>query len=611
MLHKTLAAAPRDTIAICAAFNAPHKELGYTPTTLKGRELLDEAADAGFTLHTDPSAPTRIGTSVTRDTNPDLTFVRAANTTKGGVKWRNTGQNLGSDHFVIEIELPTSARHRDERDRRRQKITDWNLFRARVEEGPARDITDIENWTSDVVHLAKDATTEHDVDEDCPGMDNRLAHKLEARRSMQQRWRGRRNNHRLCKRIAALGPDGQLHKGRTWKLLRHLLDETGTKGYQQHRLAQVIQAATKALGEEETKNRIDTKYLPSTPVERHGEYAGVDNPALDRYIEEWGVRAVLQIINCKSAAGPDGITNKALRNLGDGAIASLTTYFNRCWRSGTLPKQWKTSKTVLIPTPGKPPSIENLRPISLTSCVGKILEHILNDRWQRYLESERLYPDTMLGFRERLSTEDAMIQLQHDILDASVRTHDNRAVLGLDLQSACDKVKHSAILAQVSSLGMGRRSYEYIRDFLSERTITIHAGDLQLPPKKLGSTGTPKGSVISPLLFNLVLIGVARRLSEIPQERDRINAGIRKVYRTALGLLNSTSTARLLELGPPVDRRLLRTWSGGPRIGSHLRPTASASRGVPDASGGDGSHKGYPNGCQVQVAKFVGHPNDI
>lgn len=33
------------------------------------------------------------------------------------------------------------------------------------------------------------------------------------------------------------------------------------------------------------------------------------------------------------------------------------------------------------------------------------------------------------------------------------------------------------------------------------------------------------------------------------QERDRINAAIRKAYRTALGLLNSTSTARLLELG--------------------------------------------------------------
>lgn len=152
------------------------------------------------------------------------------------------------------------------------------------------------------------------------------------------------------------------------------------------------------------------------------------------------------------------------------------------------------------------------------------MEHVLMNRWQRYLETEGLYPDTMLGFRERLSTQDAMILLQHEILEVSAPTRDNRAVLGLDLQSAFDKVRHSAILAQVSQLGMGRRTYNYIRDFLSERTVMIQAGDLELPLKKTGSVGTPQGSVISPLLFNIVMIGVANRLSEIPQVRYTIYA---------------------------------------------------------------------------------------
>ncbi|XP_077554614.1 uncharacterized protein LOC144169369 [Haemaphysalis longicornis] len=101
----------------------------------------------------------------------------------------------------------------------------------------------------------------------------------------------------------------------------------------------------------------------------------------------------------------------------------------------------------------------------------------------------------MLGFRERLSTQDAMILLQQDILDTSILTHDNKAVLGLDLQSAFDK-----------------------------RTVEIQAGDQQLPVKELGSVGTPQGSVISPLLFNLVMIGVAERLSEIPEVRYTIYA---------------------------------------------------------------------------------------
>ncbi|XP_077557974.1 uncharacterized protein LOC144173402 [Haemaphysalis longicornis] len=117
----------------------------------------------------------------------------------------------------------------------------------------------------------------------------------------------------------------------------------------------------------------------------------------------------------------------------------------------------------------------------------------------------------MIGFRHRLSTQDAMLQLKQEIIDN--KTQDTKVILGLDLQSAFDKIKHSAILAEVSRLNMGVTSYNYIEDFLTNRTVELHAGDLKLPERKLGSMGTPQGSVISPLLFNLVMIGVARAVA--------------------------------------------------------------------------------------------------
>ncbi|XP_077561702.1 uncharacterized protein LOC144178042 [Haemaphysalis longicornis] len=516
LLHKALRLAPEDTILLCGDFNAPHEDWGYLKTTVKGRDLIDDATDAGFHLLTDPTTPTRIGTSVTRDTTPDLTFVRTSKEQRG-VRWRNTGQNLGSDHYIIEVLLPISKPTATE-PQRRHRLTNWELFRRTLAQS-ASVITDIDEWTDNIVRTVTNTTTEIDTDETVTQVDNRLAHMLEARQSILQRWKTRRTNRRLRKKVAELNraiecysrqlcaqqwhavcneADGQMHKGRTWNLLRHLLDETKTKGFQRHNLAQTLHAAIRTLGEDETGRRINARYLPSTPKEQHDDYKGADNLLLDRDIEEWEVRAVLQTLNCKSAAGPDRITNKALRNLNDGAITALTQYFNVCWRAGRLPKQWKTAKTVL--------------------------EHVLLKRWQRYLETEELYPNTILGFRERLSTQDTMILLQHEILDVTTPTRDNRAVLGLDLQSAFDKVRHSAILAQVSRLNMGRRSFAYIHDFLSERTATIHVGDLELPQKSLGSTGTPQGSVISPLLFNIVMIGVANRLAEIPQVRHTIYA---------------------------------------------------------------------------------------
>lgn len=49
-------------------------------------------------------------------------------------------------------------------------------------------------------------------------------------------------------------------------------------------------------------------------------------------------------------------------------------------------------------------------------------------------------------------------------------------------------------------------------------------GNLQLEERKLGSIGTPQGAVISPFLFNLVMIGVAERLSQLPQVKYTIYA---------------------------------------------------------------------------------------
>lgn len=117
-----------------------------------------------------------------------------------------------------------------------------------------------------------------------------------------------------------------------------------------------------------------------------------------------------------------------------------------------------------------------------------------------------------------------MLLLKHEVIDQPTRSMDNRAILGLDLQSAFDKVHHSAILRQVSQLNMGQRTFAYIKDFLTNRTTRIVAGDVELPEKTLGSAGTPQGSVISPLLFNLVMIGVAKRLESLENVKHTIYA---------------------------------------------------------------------------------------
>lgn len=519
-------------------FNSPHKELGYPRTTAKGRNLLEESDAAGFNLLTDASQPSRLGTSTARDTTPDLVFAHLPD--GRSVTWKNTGLNLGSDHYIIEVSLELRGSHVNAPSRK-HKLTDWHAFRK---QNVRTTIDDIEEWTRDITAAVENASTEIDTSDSIPTMDPHLAHMIEARQSLQRRWKRNRTNRNLRKRIARLGreieaysqqlcrqqwhaickeADGQLHASRTWKLLRHLRDETQSKSFQRHRLGQILHSAIKHRGEQGVRDYLNNKYLPKAAQSTHPGYAGADNPELDADIEESEVRRAIQELNCKSAAGPDRVHNKTLRNLSDEAISALTDYYNRCWRSGYIPKQWRTARTVLIPKPGKPPSIDNLRPISLTSCVGKVMEHILNNRWQAHMEENDKYPPTMIRFRSKLSTQDAMLLIQRDLLDRPSST-DCRAILGLDVKSAFDNVLHSAILAQVTRLGLGKRSYEYIRAFLTDRTAQLHVGHLQLEERRLGSRGTPQGAVISPFLFNLVMIPVADSLADLPHVRHTIYA---------------------------------------------------------------------------------------
>lgn len=208
-------------------------------------------------------------------------------------------------------------------------------------------IDDIEEWTRDITAAVENASTEIDTSDSIPTMDPHLAHMIEARQSLQRRWKRNRTNRNLRKRIARLGreieaysqqlcrqqwhaickeADGQLHASRTWKLLRHLRDETQSKSFQRHRLGQILHSAIKHRGEQGVRDYLNNKYLPKAAQSTHPGYAGADNPELDVDIEESEVRRAIQELNCKSAAGPDRVHNKTLRNLSDEAISALTDY---------------------------------------------------------------------------------------------------------------------------------------------------------------------------------------------------------------------------------------------------------------------------------------------
>ncbi|XP_077548070.1 uncharacterized protein LOC144160777 [Haemaphysalis longicornis] len=446
-----------------------------------------------FALITDAAHPTRLGNSATRDTTPDLTFFR--NTGTATVTWSNTMVDMGSDHAIVEIHIRTPDTMQG--TKRTFTWADWEEFRKQRNRLllEAEEIPDIVAWSHALVEDARARTKTVETDVDTDRMDSRLAHVIEAKNSILARWKTQRLNWRLRKKVSELkrlieehcrtfsrqqwdelcnAVDGQLHNGKARSLLKRLLNETNTKSHQRDRLARLLHKELAERGKDAVAARLRAKYLPQTPTVQHDSYTGEPNQELDRGFTAEEIRTALHELNSRSAQGPDRLSNRALKNLDNRSVEQLTDYINACWRRGSLPLQWKTVKTILIPKPGKPPSLDNLRPISLISCVGKAMEHALLNRWQVYLEQKGIYPPSITGFRQHLGTQEAMIQLKHHVLDNETRG--TWAILGLDLESAFDKVSHSAILRQISQRKPGLRTYNDVKDFLTDRQTHRSSG---------------------------------------------------------------------------------------------------------------------------------------
>ena len=74
---------------------------------------------------------------------------------------------------------------------------------------------------------------------------------------------------------------------------------------------------------------------------------------------------------------------------------------------GVVPAVWKEAVTIPVPKKGKDKkNPSRYRSISLLSCVGKLLERMMNRRLISHLESNSVLSTTQTGYREFRSTED-------------------------------------------------------------------------------------------------------------------------------------------------------------------------------------------------------------
>ncbi|MEW8548123.1 MAG: reverse transcriptase domain-containing protein, partial [Candidatus Thiodiazotropha sp.] len=216
-----------------------------------------------------------------------------------------------------------------------------------------------------------------------------------------------------------------------------------------------------------------------------------------------------------SAPGADTVSYEMLKQLPDSSKMELIKLINSSWEKGEVPADWKIATVIPIMKPHKDKlNPQSYRPISLTSAICKTMETMVANRLTSHLEKNGHLSNNQSGFRKNRSTIDQLVRLESEINMAFMENKCQAAVT-LDLEKAFDLMWTSGTLIKLNEFGINGHMFRWIHNFLSGRKIQVRVGDKISDQHDL-ENGCPQGSVLSPILFNVIINTLDDALGDDP-----------------------------------------------------------------------------------------------
>ena len=184
-------------------------------------------------------------------------------------------------------------------------------------------------------------------------------------------------------------------------------------------------------------------------------------------------------------------------------IGPLNRLFNTVLSSGTYPDTWCTGTIIPIYKSGDKENPSNYRGITVSNCLGKLFNTIINKRIVTYLETNKLLSDTQIGFRPGHRTTDHIFLLK-TIIDKYKHQKKHVYACYVDLSRAFDTIWRDGLFYKLSQMHISSKIIKILQKMYLQLNSCIK---IKGKTSKYFSSniGTRQGCSLSASLFNIYL----------------------------------------------------------------------------------------------------------